>query len=177
MAATVQRLREATPATHVELLIGDLGGSAPALEQVVRQPPDVLAHNIETVRRLSPSVRDRRASYEGSRLLLRRARSLAGRELVLKSSIMLGLGETPEEVRQTMRDLREDGVDLLTFGQYLRPSPAHLPVQQYVPPDEFESWKIEALATGFSGCEAGPLVRSSYHAEELFRNARAARGG
>jgi lipoyl synthase len=175
LAETVRRLRATSPGTRVELLIGDLGHDRVALESLLRDPPDVLAHNLETVRRLTPMVRDRRASYEGSLELLRRARDLGPSHLVTKSSIMLGLGETEAELRESFADLRAAGVDLLTLGQYLRPTPTHFPVAEYPTPEEFHRLRDIALAAGFSGVEAGPLVRSSYHAEELFLRARADR--
>ena len=177
LAETVRRIRASAPTTRVELLIGDLAGSESALAAVLEEPPDVLAHNLETVRRLSPEIRDRRAGYDRSLEVLARARKLGRSDLVTKSSIMLGLGEEEAELRAAFGDLRAAGVDLLTLGQYLRPSLAHLPVRSYVRPEEFERWKAVARAAGFSGVEAGPLVRSSYHAEELFRRARTARGG
>jgi lipoic acid synthetase len=121
-------------------------------------------------------VRDRRASYEGSLEVLRRARALGPRHLVTKSSLMLGLGETEAELREAFEDLRAAGVDLLTLGQYLRPTAGHVAVQQFVPPEQFERLRDLALSAGFAGVEAGPLVRSSYHADRLFDRARAARG-
>ncbi len=175
LAETVQRIRDAAPATLVELLIGDLGGSSEALEALWAAPPDVLAHNLETVRSISPRVRDPRAGYDRSLGVLAAARRSGPGGLVTKSSIMLGLGESEAELAGAFRDLRAAGVDLLTLGQYLRPGPSHLPVARYVPPEEFASLRVRALATGFSGVEAGPLVRSSYHAEELYRGARRAR--
>jgi lipoyl synthase len=176
LAETVRRIRRSAPSVLVELLVGDLGGSSAALDSLLVEPPDVLAHNLETVRSLSPSVRDRRAGYERSLEVLRHARSRGPARLVTKSSIMLGLGETDEELRAAFRDLRRAGTDLLTLGQYLRPSAVHLPVSRFVPPEEFARWKSVALGLEFAGVEAGPLVRSSYHAEELFRGARARRG-
>jgi len=172
---TVERIRAAAPATKVELLAGDLGGSEPALRTVLRHPPNVFAHNIETVRSLSPRVRDRRAGYDRSLEVLRRARSVGGHRLVTKTSIMLGLGEEATEVESTLRDLRAVEVDLVTFGQYLSPGTHHLPVARYIPPSEFETWKERALALGFAAVESGPLVRSSYHAEELYDRAAARR--
>lgn len=176
LAETVRRLRETSPQTLVELLIGDLGGRKDSLQTLFEEPPDVLAHNLETVRRLSPGIRDRRAGYDRSLSVLRAARELGGPGLVTKSSLMLGLGEAPEELAQSFRDLRDADVDLLTLGQYLRPSPSHLPVARYLPPEEFDAWKGEAVAAGFAGVEAGPLVRSSYHAEQLFDRAKARPG-
>jgi lipoyl synthase len=177
LAETVRRIRDSAPSVLVELLIGDLGEKGEALAELLAEPPDVLAHNLETVRSLSPAVRDRRASYDRSLRVLRAARARGPRALVTKSSIMLGLGEQDEELTQALADLRDAGVDLLTLGQYLRPSATHTPVQRYVPPVEFDHWKATATHLGFAGVEAGPLVRSSYHAEQLYRRARAARGG
>ena len=176
LAATVRAIRAAAPSVLVELLIGDLGGNEDALTSLLVAPPDVLAHNLETVRSLSPTVRDRRAGYERSLHMLLRARELGSSTLVTKSSIMLGLGEGDRELSEAFGDLRDAGVDLLTLGQYLRPSVSHVPVQRYVPPSEFDRWKSVATDLGFSGVEAGPLVRSSYHAEELFRRAQTHRG-
>jgi lipoyl synthase len=175
LADAVRRIRSTSPDTRVELLVGDLGHDGPALESVLRDPPDVLAHNLETVRRLSAIVRDRRASYDGSLELLRRAREIGPHGLVTKSSLMLGLGETEAELRESFGDLRAAGVDLLTLGQYLRPTSAHYPVAAYPTPEEFLRLRRLALEAGFAGVEAGPLVRSSYHAEELFLRARATR--
>jgi lipoic acid synthetase len=177
LAETVRRLRAAAPRTLVELLVGDLGGDEEAIGTVLDDPPDVFAHNVETVRRLSEAVRDRRAGYERSLSVLRAARARGPDTLVTKSSIMLGLGETDEELEAAFGDLRAAGVDLLTLGQYLRPSPAHRPVERYPTPEEFAALGDAALRAGFAGVEAGPLVRSSYRAEELFVRARAARGG
>jgi lipoyl synthase len=176
LAETVREIRARSPSTLVELLIGDLGGSDAGLSTILIDPPDVLAHNLETVRRISPGVRDRRAGYERSLRVLELARALGPDRLVTKSSIMLGLGEDDAELTQAMADLRASRVDLLTLGQYLRPSPSHVPVQRYVPPEEFARWKAAGLGLGFAGVEAGPLVRSSYYAEELYRRARACQG-
>jgi len=177
LAETVTRLRETSPTTLVELLIGDLGGSDAALASLLVHPPDVLAHNLETVRSLSREVRDPRAGYDRSLGVLRRARALGAGDLVTKSSIMLGLGESDAELDLAFADLRSAGVDLLTLGQYLRPGPDHRPVARYPPPEEFAAARERALAAGFVGVEAGPMVRSSYHAEELYRRALAVRSG
>ena len=177
LAETVRRLRAAAPTTKIELLIGDLDGDEAALRRLLETPPDVLAHNLETVRSLSTRVRDRRAGYDRSLGVLAAARRLGPPRLVLKSSIMLGLGEEDREVEGALDDLRAGGVDLVTFGQYLRPSPAHWPVARFVLPAEFDAWRDRALDRGFAGAEAGPLVRSSYHAEALFDRAIARRGG
>ncbi|MCI4354390.1 MAG: lipoyl synthase [Thermoplasmata archaeon] len=177
LADSVRRIRAQAPGTRVELLIGDLGHDRASLASVLVDAPDVLAHNLETVRRLSSVVRDRRATYDGSLALLRQARALGPARLVTKSSIMLGLGETETELRESFGDLRAAGVDVLTLGQYLRPTPAHYPVAHYVTPEEFERLRGVALDAGFAGVESGPLVRSSYHAEALYERARAAKGG
>ncbi|MCI4351422.1 MAG: lipoyl synthase [Thermoplasmata archaeon] len=176
LAETVDRIRATSPTTRVELLAGDLAGNRSAWEMLLRRPPDVLAHNLETVRRLSLEVRDRRASYDQSLEVLRLARSLGGDRLVTKSSIMLGLGETREELRDTFRDLRAAGVDLLTLGQYLRPSLDHRAVHEFVTPLAFDELRDAALAEGFAGVESGPLVRSSYHAGALYDRAIGQRG-
>ena len=177
LAETVRAVRRESPGTLVELLVGDLGGGEAALGTVVGARPDVLAHNIETTSRLTPRVRDRRAGYRRSLELLARARAIGGPALVTKSSIMLGLGEQSEELRRAFEDLRNAGVDLLTLGQYLRPTADHLPVARFVPPEEFDALADLARQLGFSGVASGPLVRSSYRAEELFRSARARREG
>jgi lipoyl synthase len=176
LADTVRAVHREAPGVLVELLIGDLGGNEAALDSLLVEPPDVLAHNLESVRSLSGSIRDRRAGYDRSLRVLEYARWRGARDLVTKSSIMLGLGETGAELTTAFADLRRAGVDLLTLGQYLRPSAEHLPVARYVPPQDFDALRQEALAHGFAGVEAGPLVRSSYHAEELYRSAYAARG-
>lgn len=172
LAATIEAIHEAAPGTRVELLAGDLGGDPEALRTVLDARPDVFAHNLETVRRLSPLVRDRRADYDRSLHLLRWAKEFARPPLVTKSSLMLGLGEGPEEVVEALQDLRTQGVDLLTLGQYLRPGgPGFVPVARYLPPEEFEQLKDIALRAGFLGVESGPMVRSSYRADELYERA------
>jgi lipoic acid synthetase len=177
LAETVRRIRESAPRTLVELLIGDLGGHEEPLRTLLVEPPDVLAHNLETVRSLSGEVRDPRAGYDRSLGVLRAARRLGVPGLVTKSSIMLGLGESEAELETALRDLRSADVDLLTLGQYLRPGEEHRPVHRFVPPEEFAHWEAKALELGFRGAACGPLVRSSYRAEALFARARAARTG
>jgi lipoic acid synthetase len=162
-ARTIAAIRREAPACRVEVLIPDFQGSAAALDTVLRARPDVLNHNIETVPRLYGPVRPG-SRYTRSLELFRRAREHAT-EPVTKSGMMLGLGEEADEVRATMADLRASGVQLLTLGQYLRPSPAHLPVVRYVPPAEFAALAADGRALGFRHVEAGPLVRSSYHAK------------
>jgi lipoyl synthase len=172
LSDTVRRIRAVSPGTRVELLIGDLAGNPEAVDTILEAAPDVVAHNLETVPRLSPSVRDRRASYERSLEVLRRAKRSAPSPPVTKSSIMLGLGESEAELHEAFRALREAGTDLLTLGQYLRPTLEHLPVARYVTPEEFVHLRDVALDFGFAGVASGPMVRSSYHADELFRAAR-----
>lgn len=166
-AATVKAIKRETSNTLVEVLIPDFGGDINALRKVVEAQPDVIAHNIETVEELTPKVRDPRANYRQSLLVLRNIKQL-NPKVFSKSSIMLGLGETPEQVRQTMKDLRNEKVDFLTLGQYLRPTRRHLEVVEYVPPEKFDEYREMALELGFRYVAAGPLVRSSYRAGEFF---------
>ncbi len=169
-AACIRAIRAASPATAVEALTPDFRGSEAAVRAVVAEDLAVFAHNLETVRRLTAAVRDPRAGYEQSLEVLGVAKA-ARPDILTKSSLMLGLGETEEEIRAAMGDLRERGVDILTLGQYLRPTPNHLPVCRYVHPDEFAALREQGLALGFTEVVAGPLVRSSYRAERaLERN-------
>ena len=168
-AETIRAIRRKLPLCGVEVLIPDFQGNWEALRTVMEAKPDILNHNIETVERLSDRVRAK-AKYRRSLELLRRAKEMAP-QIPTKSSIMLGVGETREEGLQAMDDLRAVGCDILTIGQYLQPSPAHLPVERYVHPDEFERFREDGLARGFSHVESGPLVRSSYHAHEQVKSA------
>ena len=163
-ALAVRALRDRLPECRVEVLIPDFQGSHAALDLVLDAAPDVLNHNLETVPRLYRQVR-LGARYERSLGLLAYSKS-ARPEIPTKSGLMLGLGETPEELLAVLRDLRAQNVDLLTLGQYLRPSLKHLPVMRYVPPDEFAALRRQAEALGFRHVESGPLVRSSYRAAE-----------
>jgi lipoyl synthase len=169
-AALVKELRRVAPDCRVELLIPDLGGDRTALQTILDAAPDLLGHNLETVTRLYPAVRQG-ASYERSLALLSAARELAP-ELPSKSGLMLGMGEVPEELTAALADLRAAGCSYLTLGQYLAPTRQHHPVVRFVPPEEFALYRRQALAMGFSNVEAGPLVRSSYHAEEQFAGER-----
>ena len=162
-AATIRTIRQTSPGPTIEVLIPDFQGSREALEVVLRARPDILNHNIETVPRLFPRVRSG-GRYERSLRLFREARAFS-RDLVTKSGIVLGMGEEREELIQTMRDLRAEDVNILTLGQYLRPSPAHVAVARYYHPDEFRDLGELGRAMGFRHVEAGPLVRSSYHAK------------
>ena len=160
-AESIRAIRRECPGVGVEVLIPDFLGSEEHLDTVLDAAPDVLNHNIETVRRLQKQVRPS-ARYERSMQVLRRA---AARGLVAKSGIMLGLGETDDEVRETLRDLREQGAEMVTIGQYLAPDDEHLPVERYAHPDEFAALDRYARELGFVHVESGPLVRSSYHAD------------
>jgi lipoic acid synthetase len=169
-AETIRRLRGYSPELTIEVLIPDFMGNWDALRTVMDARPDILNHNIETVPRLYRRVRPK-AIYPQSLELLRRARALAP-DIVTKSGLMVGLGETRQELSQTFADLRAHHVDVLTVGQYMRPTMQHLPIERYVAPEEFASYKQEALALGFRHVESGPLVRSSYHAHEQVEKAR-----
>jgi lipoic acid synthetase len=162
-AATVRAIRTEAPGCRVELLIPDFQGSAPALQTVVDAGPDVLNHNTETVPRLYKVARHG-GRYERTLELFRRARAMAP-ALRTKSGVIVGLGEERDELLATMRDLRSVDVQILTLGQYLRPSPQHLPVARYYRPEEFVELAAAGQAMGFAHVEAGPLVRSSYHAK------------
>ena len=170
-AETIGALRRECPGMGVEVLIPDFNGADAPLHTVMVAGPDILNHNVETVERLQAPVR-KRARYHRSLDVLARAkrfsRQLTGRDEAVhtKSSLMVGLGETRDELSRTFRDLRAVDCDILTVGQYLRPTQAHLPVERYVHPDEFAEMKVEALALGFRHVESGPLVRSSYHARD-----------
>jgi lipoic acid synthetase len=172
-AATIERLRAYTPGCGVEVLIPDFQGNWNALATVMAARPDILNHNMETVPRLYARVRPK-AIYAQSLELLRRAKQLAP-AITTKSGLMAGLGETRAELLDTFADLRRQAVDVLTVGQYLRPSLKHLPVERYVTPEEFAELKAEAKAMGFAHVESGPLVRSSYHAHEQIEQAAASR--
>ena len=162
-AATIEAIRTRTPETLVEVLIGDFAGKASSLRTLVDAQPDMLAHNIETVRRLSRRVRDVRATYDQSLEVLARAKAFDP-ALPTKSSIMVGLGETEDEVLESMDDLRAQGVDALTVGQYLQPTPKHLKVENFVKPETFKYYEHMGLLKGFKYVASGPLVRSSYKA-------------
>ena len=169
-ASCIELIRRRSPETAVEVLIPDFVGNWDALDTVLEAAPTVLNHNVETVRRLYPQVRFQ-ARYERSLELLERA-SQWQPHIPTKTGFMLGLGEERDEVSELMRDLRRVNVELLTVGQYLRPSAKHLPVARFAPPEEFESIREEARSLGFRHVESGPMVRSSYHADEQARAAQ-----
>lgn len=159
---TIREIKKQNPDTTIEVLIPDFQGRLDLVDLVIEADPDIISHNIETVERLTPSVRSA-AKYDVSLNVLNR---IASKGMVAKSGLMLGLGETTEEVRRTIQDLLDNGCSVLTLGQYLQPTKRHLPVERYVHPDEFDLLKEDALRFGFKKVESGALVRSSYHAEK-----------
>lgn len=165
-ARTVKALKALKPEILVECLVSDFRGDLTAVLHVANSGLDVFAHNIETVRRLQRIVRDPRAGYEQSMAVLKHAKSVNC--MVTKSSIMLGLGESDDEVKETMQDLRNVGVDICTLGQYLQPTPLHLTVKEYVTPEKYNFWREYGESIGFRYVASGPLVRSSYRAGEFF---------
>ncbi len=176
-AATIRALKEKLPAATVEVLTPDfLGVEEEALRTVLGASPEVFNHNIETVRRLHRRMRGAKASYDGALELLRRAKEVADYQVLTKSGIIVGLGERNDEVVETMRDLRAAGVDVVTIGQYLQPSGKHAEIDRWVHPDEFDWFSEQGEALGFGSVFAGPLVRSSYRADEQ-RHARATEHG
>ena len=165
-AATVRAVRHRNPATAIEVLIPDFKGNTDHIDVVLSARPDILNHNVETVERLQRPVR-KSARYERSLHVLRHAKKWG---FVTKSGLMLGLGEKREEIATCLRDMRRAHIDIVTIGQYLRPTPQHLPLHRWVTPEEFQHWKQFGLKIGFGMVESAPLVRSSYHAEEQSRH-------
>jgi lipoic acid synthetase len=176
-AATIRALKRKLPDADVEILTPDfLGVEEEALRTVLAARPDVFGHNIETVRRLHARMRGAKASYDGALWLLRRVKELADYRVLTKSGIIVGLGETNDEVVETMRDLRGHGVDVVTIGQYLQPSAKHAAIDRWVHPDEFRWFREQGEALGFGSVFSGPLVRSSYRADEQRHAAENGRG-
>jgi lipoic acid synthetase len=176
-AATIRALKKKVPDASVEVLTPDfLGVEEDALATVLAARPEVFNHNIETVRRLHRKMRGAKASYDKALWLLRRAKELAAYPVLTKSGIIVGLGETNDEVVETMTDLREHGVDVVTIGQYLQPSSRHAPIDRWVHPDEFRWFREQGEELGFGSVFSGPLVRSSYRADEQRHAAEAGRG-
>lgn len=166
-AETIQRIKNKNPDILVEVLTGDFQGMTEHVAKVVDAAPNVFAHNLETVERLTPSVRDRRAKYRQSLNVLEFAKS-RDPGIYTKSSLMVGCGELENEVVQAMKDLRLVGVDFLTIGQYMRPTKRHMKVEAYIHPDQFEEYRLIGEQLGFKYVASGPLVRSSYRAGELY---------
>jgi lipoic acid synthetase len=162
----IQKLKEKKPDLLVEALTPDFQGNEEFIHKLATSGLDVFAHNVETVRRLTSKVRDRRANYDQSLAVLKYAKTVG--KCITKTSLMLGLGESEEDLMETLQDLRAIGVDVVTFGQYLQPTRKHLPVKKYITPEEFDEWKIKADNMGFKYVASGPLVRSSYKAGEFF---------
>jgi lipoyl synthase len=167
MAEAIRAIKTRTPHVRVEVLTSDYRGDLQAVQTVLDASPDVYAHNIETTRALTPHVRDRRCGYDQTLHVLRYAKQ-SKPDSYTKSSIMLGLGESDDDVLQAARDLRAVGVDIITFGQYLQPTKKHLAVQEFVTPQKFAWFAAQAKPMGFHQVVSGPLVRSSYHAEQAF---------
>jgi len=176
-AATIRAVKAKLPQASIEVLTPDfLGVEEEALRTVIGARPDVFNHNIETVRRLHRRMRGAKASYDGALALLRRAKEIADYPVMTKSGVIVGLGETNDEVVDTMRDLRANGVDVVTIGQYLQPSSKHAPIDRWVHPDEFRWLREQGEALGFGSVFSGPLVRSSYRADEQRHAAESGRG-
>ena len=167
IAKTIKAIKLLCPTIIVESLIPDFRGDESSIKKIVTSEPEVISHNIETVPRLTPKVRDVRASYEQSLLVLKKIKDINSL-IYTKSSIMLGLGETEEEVIQTIKNLRSVGVSILTIGQYLQPTPKHLPIIEFIAPEKFNWFREIAEQMGFVYVASGPLVRSSYRAGEFF---------
>lgn len=167
IAKTIKAIKLLCPTIIVESLIPDFRGDESSIKKIVTSEPEVISHNIETVPRLTPKVRDVRASYEQSLLVLKKIKDINSL-IYTKSSVMLGLGETEEEVIQTIKNLRSVGVSILTIGQYLQPTPKHLPIIEFIAPEKFNWFREIAEQMGFVYVASGPLVRSSYRAGEFF---------
>ncbi|KAM6549196.1 hypothetical protein CsatB_020872 [Cannabis sativa] len=167
-AETVQKLKELKPNMLIEALVPDFRGDSTCVEKVARSGLDVFAHNIETVEELQKAVRDHRANFDQSLEVLMMAKDQAPAGTLTKTSIMLGCGETPDQVVKTMEKVRAAGVDVMTFGQYMRPSKRHMPVSEYITPEAFEKYRILGMDMGFRYVASGPMVRSSYKAGEYY---------
>ena len=165
-AAVIRTLKEEIPGIKVEVLVPDFNMDTKAIATVLEAEPDIYNHNVETVERLTPLIRSR-AQYRRSLEVLKTAFEMTDGRIPVKSGIMVGLGETDDEILQTIRDIRETGATFLTIGQYLPPSPQHWKLDRYVPPETFDAWGEYAKSIGFTHVASGPLVRSSYYADEL----------
>ena len=171
VAKVFSKIRETSPLCRLEFLGGDFQAKDESLEKVLELKPEVFAHNIETIERLTPRVRDARSTYRRSLAVLKRVKELADYPVLTKSAMMLGLGETKDEVIEAMKDLRSHNVDVVTIGQYMRPSKRHLSIKEFVEPEVFEELAVIARELGFVGVASSPLVRSSYRAGELYDEA------
>jgi len=167
-ADCVKSIRKRNPELLIETLIPDFRADESAMEMLTDSKPDVISHNIETIERLTPRVRDLRANYAQSLEVLKQAHEISDGRIITKSGMMVGLGETKDEVKEAMMDLITAGVGILTIGQYLSPSPRHIPLDEYVPPETFDFYEKMGYALGFTYVASGPLVRSSYRAAEPF---------
>lgn len=163
---TIEKVRELNPKTVIEVLVPDFQDSDASIEAVLSAKPQIFNHNLETIRRLTPEVRHR-ATYDRSLSVLKKVKAKRGGSIYTKSGMMLGLGETEPEVLEAMRDLRAAGCDILTLGQYLQPSMKLLPVKEFITPEQFAAYKLRAEEMGFVHVASGPMVRSSYHADEF----------
>lgn len=170
IAKVVERIKAIKPEIKVELLAGDFRGEETHLKTLLTSPPEVFAHNLETVERLTPRVRDARAKYKQSLEVLQNVKTLK-KDIFTKSALMLGLGETIDEVKTTLQDMRKYDVDFVTIGQYMRPTKRHLSIKEWVKPETFKELESYAREIGFLGVASSPLVRSSYKAREFFENA------
>ncbi len=171
VAKVITRVRDVNPGIKIEILSGDFQKNGDAIQAIIDAKPEVYAHNLETIRRLTPRVRDARAGYQQSLDVLRMVKESAKQEMYTKSSLMLGLGETIDEVVECLVDMRAYGVDFVTMGQYMRPTKQHLSIKRWVHPDEFSMLAVKAKELGFMAVAAGPLVRSSYKAREFYEKA------
>ncbi len=167
-ARTILAIKEKNPYTKIEVLIPDFNCREEFLKNIVEAKPFVLGHNLETVRRLTPFIRDKRCGYEKSLQVLKIAKQMDS-NILTKSGFMLGLGEEKEEIKETLKDLKNAGVDIVTIGQYLQPTKKHIPVQKYYTPEEFKKFKEIGESMGIKYIFSGPLVRSSYHASEILK--------
>lgn len=167
LSQCIKEIKDKNPKIRIEVLIPDFKGDLDALQKIVACKPDVIGHNIETTEMLTPRVRDKRASFEQSIYVLKNIKKLDS-QILTKSSIMLGLGETDEQILAALQELRFAGVDIVTIGQYLQPSRKHLNVVEFLEPEKYEYWEKQALELGFLFVVSGPLVRSSYRAGELY---------
>ena len=171
ITSVIYAIRKKNPNIKIEILTGDFAGQSDPLKNALRSQPHVFAHNLETVERLSPRVRDARASYRQSLTVLERSKVISSSSFLTKSSLLLGLGEQPAEILQTLKDMKNAGVDIVTMGQYMRPTKKHLSVKQWIHPKIFKNLEEEAYAIGFRAVVSHPLVRSSYKAEEVYTSA------